>query len=502
MKGLLVLITLSFSPCLCSLPSFAYLKLSSPIDNTFVVDVALFSSSIPTSADSIDYPLVIGDPDIGCSDFKNNITNALVLIKRGNCSFTEKTHFAIEAGAKAIIVINTDDNLVSMDGSLPEKDQPIWSVLISSSDGSKIVSTMNNTTRGTIFSPNGRLISMIGLWIMAVGTVVFGSLWGTPTKKNRDNDKNENESAVTNSQRENDLHVEEVDVTSSAAISFIFFASIALVLLFFFMSSLIIVVIILFCIGSMSGIFHCLHFLSLRIFRFSRTSFFMKKITFKWFGEWSYLSLLLIFPSVSIGVWFFVCRQESYAWVLQDFMGICMCLLFLKTFRFPNIKVSAILLSLAFIYDIFWVFISPYIFQESVMVKVATGGGGNEMIPMLLKFPNFCEKCSSGLLGLGDIVLPGLLVSFTHKFDCMKGLKLFRGYFVYNVIGYGIGLIITYTALLLMEEGQPALLYLVPLTLGTTLLLALYRGHVNEIWNGVKSDLQQVLLHQSTNEPS
>eukprot|EP00298_Acanthocystis_sp_HF-20_P010886 c19105_g1_i1.p1 GENE.c19105_g1_i1~~c19105_g1_i1.p1 ORF type:complete len:383 (+),score=125.47 c19105_g1_i1:381-1529(+) len=369
----------------------------------------------------------------------------------------------------------------------------IWSVLVSSSDGAKIVSALNNgdTPKGMLFSPSGRVPSMIGLWIMAVGTVILGSMWATPTHKVR--------VAAAPSHAERDLEVEVVEVTTKAAFSFIFFASAALVLLFYLMSYLIIVIIVIFCIGSSTAMFHCLHYLSIRIFKFRVDSFWMRKTEIPCCGEVLYLHIGLALICMSISIWFFFARHEEYAWFLQDIMGISMCLLFLKSFRFPNIRISSILLCLAFVYDIFWVFISPYLFQgESVMVKVATGGGTNEMVPMLLKFPNFCERCSAGLLGLGDIVLPGLLVSFTYAFDTAKSLRLVSGYFLYNVIGYGIGLIITYMALLYMEKGQPALLYLVPLTLGTTLVLAIKRGHLKEIWNGIEMNENETLMPETS----
>ena len=37
-------------------------------------------------------------------------------------------------------------------------------------------------------------------------------------------------------------------------------------------------------------------------------------------------------------------------------------------------EVLALLLSAAFFFDVFWVFISPLFFQKSVMIEVARGG--------------------------------------------------------------------------------------------------------------------------------
>jgi len=49
---------------------------------------------------------------------------------------------------------------------------------------------------------------------------------------------------------------------------------------------------------------------------------------------------------------------------------------------------------------------------------------------------------------------------------------------------YGIGLLITFVALAVMQMGQPALLYLVPCTLLTSLTVALWRRELPQFWTG------------------
>lgn len=49
---------------------------------------------------------------------------------------------------------------------------------------------------------------------------------------------------------------------------------------------------------------------------------------------------------------------------------------------------------------------------------------------------------------------------------------------------YGIGLLVTFMALALMQRGQPALLYLVPCTLVTSCALALWRRELGMFWTG------------------
>jgi signal peptide peptidase-like protein 2B len=80
--------------------------------------------------------------------------------------------------------------------------------------------------------------------------------------------------------------------------------------------------------------------------------------------------VLSTFFSLIMVVWWVAVRQTAdYAWLFQDLFGICLCIMFLDTLRIDSLKVATALLSLAFLYDIFWVFLSPYIFSESVMIS-------------------------------------------------------------------------------------------------------------------------------------
>ncbi|KAG0492841.1 hypothetical protein HPP92_006239 [Vanilla planifolia] len=157
----------------------------------------------------------------------------------------------------------------------------------------------------------------------------------------------------------------------------------------------------------------------------------------------------------------------------------------LQMARLPNIKVASALLSCAFVYDVFWVFISPLIFHESVMIAVARGDDSGDGIPMLLRIPRFFDPWGGyDMIGFGDILFPGLLVAFCYRYDRVNKKGIFNGYFLWLTIGYAFGLFLTYIALFLMDgHGQPALLYLVPCTLGLVVLLSWMRGELSDLWN-------------------
>ena len=281
-------------------------------------------------------------------------------------------------------------------------------------------------------------------------------------------------------------------LTVAAAVGFIFVASAALLLLFYFVSDLIYVILLIFALGGFQSltllISMVLNTLSPQL---------SKRILLPLVGPVQTTTLISMAPALIIVIVWFIYRQTSWSWTLQDCMGISLLIMIQRVLRLPDIKVSTILLSMAFFYDIFWVFISPYIFTQSVMVTVATGGGTGEAIPMLLRLPRINDELGGyTMLGLGDIALPGLLVSYLLRFDYRdQSNGLF--YFPLVTVGYAAGVAVTYVALVLMQSGQPALLYIVPCTLGVVLAVACVRGDVGEMWSGHDEERSRVAAANS-----
>ncbi|KAG5531441.1 hypothetical protein RHGRI_026153 [Rhododendron griersonianum] len=211
-----------------------------------------------------------------------------------------------------------------------------------------------------------------------------------------------------------------------------------------------------------------------------------KKVNLPLLGEISVLSIVVLLFCLVFSIVWAAKRKESYSWVGQDILGVCLMITILQLARLPNIKVATVLLCCAFIYDIFWVFLSPLIFHDSVMIAVARGdNSGGESIPMLLRVPRTFDPWGGyDMIGFGDILFPGLLVSFAFRYDKANKKGVLNGYFLWLTIGYGFGLFFTYLGLYLMDgHGQPALLYLVPCTLGFAVILGAARRELKHLWN-------------------
>jgi signal peptide peptidase-like protein 2B len=116
-------------------------------------------------------------------------------------------------------------------------------------------------------------------------------------------------------------------------------------------------------------------------------------------GSVTVIEALAIATSYGVGaVWIYIAftvrhpETLAFFWIMQDIMGACMCILFLQTMKLNSIKVASMLLTAAFFYDIFFVFVTPYLTKggKSIMVDVATSGGPPTADP------SWCEKYPDG----------------------------------------------------------------------------------------------------------
>ena len=117
------------------------------------------------------------------------------------------------------------------------------------------------------------------------------------------------------------------------------------------------------------------------------------------------------------------------------------------------------------------------------------------------------------ILGLGDIVIPGIFMSMCLRYDFIRTLDLSKysmiadkerkgevetnsfikylvdsynaaskHYYISVVIGYLIAIITTIVIMLLFNHGQPALLYLVPGCLFSVFICASVKGEFSKLW--------------------
>ena len=226
-------------------------------------------------------------------------------------------------------------------------------------------------------------------------------------------------------------------------------------------------------------------------------------------------------------------------WYLTNFLGFSFCYGALQFITPTTGWTGTLVLAALFFYDIYFVFFTP------MMVTVAT----KLDVPIKLLFPKsgscvlpvgaaegsiemkqyldcVAETETMAMLGLGDIVVPGMLIAFALRFDLylhylkMQGkskgkkeapkpeylpatggwgerlwtsaklqsdklrAKTFKKtYFYATVIGYIAGMVATVVVMQVAKHAQPALLYLVPGVVGVFWGTALVKGQLTTLWN-------------------
>ncbi|KAK5648795.1 hypothetical protein RI129_003687 [Pyrocoelia pectoralis] len=175
---------------------------------------------------------------------------------------------------------------------------------------------------------------------------------------------------------------------------------------------------------------------------------------------------------LGVGAWYLIQKH----WVANNLFGLAFAVNAVELLHLNNVVTGCILLSGLFIYDIFWVF------GTDVMVTVAKSFEA----PIKLVFPQDLlthgfSANNFAMLGLGDIVVPGIFIALLLRFDhsLKRQSKL---YFHATFIAYFLGLMATIFVMHMFKHAQPALLYLVPACLGTPLAVALVKGDLTALF--------------------
>ncbi|KAL8053864.1 hypothetical protein ABFS82_05G103600 [Erythranthe guttata] len=466
-------------------------------DEEFVGVGARFGTTIVSKEKNANQThLFLSDPRDCCGPANKKFDGDILMVDRGNCKFTTKANFAQAAGASAVLIINNEKELYKMVCEPDETDLDIHipAVMLPQDAGATLEKMLSNGSSVSVqlYSPRRPVVDIaeVFLWLMAVGTILCASYWSAWSAREAaiEQDKFLKDAPDELPNIKGNSGSSVVDINTTSAILFVVVASCFLILIYKLMSYWFIeLLVVLFCIGGVEGLQTCLVAFLSRWFKQAGESFIKVPV----FGAVSYLTLAVAPFCIAFAVVWAVYRDVSFAWIGQDILGIALIITVLQIVRIPNLKVGTVLLSCAFIYDIFWVFVSKKLFKESVMIVVARGDrSGEDGIPMLLKIPRLFDPWGGySIIGFGDILLPGLLVAFSLRYDWLANKSLRAGYFLWAMFAYGLGLLITYVALNLMDgHGQPALLYIVPFTLGTFLALGRKRGDLKILWTRGEPD--------------
>jgi minor histocompatibility antigen H13 len=191
--------------------------------------------------------------------------------------------------------------------------------------------------------------------------------------------------------------------------------------------------------------------------------------------EWTVIDIFALVLGTGIGAWYVLTKH----WIANNVLGLAFSIQGISLLSLGSFQIGCILLSGLFLYDIFWVF------GTDVMVTVAKSFDA----PIKLLWPKdlFAEQLHFSMLGLGDIVIPGIFIALMLRFDALRARKqkvkknFPKPYFTFTYVGYILGMATTIGVMHVFQAAQPALLYLVPYCIGSSLIAALLLGEVKQL---------------------
>ncbi|XP_071178634.1 signal peptide peptidase-like 3 [Mytilus edulis] len=353
--------------------------------------------------------------------------------------------------------------------------------------------------------------SRLSTFVISILLIVYGSFRSLNMEKEnveREREKDK-DSFIGNTSAENESNMQTIDTCQAAFLPI--GASVSLLIMFFFFDSLQMVFAI--CTAVLATVAFAFLLLPMCQYIIKPCST-GQKISFGVCGRFTAAEIMSFCLS-----FFIVCIWVLTGhWLLMDALGMGLCVAFIALVRLPSLKVSTLLLVGLLIYDVFWVFFSSYIFSANVMVKVATRPAENPVgmfakklhltglvrdapklsLPGKLVFPSMQNSSHFSMLGLGDIVMPGLLLCFVLRYDAYKKSQMISvetgvpppptyvqrlTYFHCSLVGYFLGLLTATVSSEVFKAAQPALLYLVPFTLLPLLTMAYLKGDLRRMWH-------------------
>jgi len=197
-------------------------------------------------------------------------------------------------------------------------------------------------------------------------------------------------------------------------------------------------------------------------------------------GSISFLfSLCLIFG-------FFIQMLFIYSqnWLLNNLIAISISLIIIRLFKLTNFKLIFIIFNLRFFYDLIWCINNSQYFTENF--KLSNASFNN--FPIKFLCPEFSQTPfnSCNFLPIADIILPGILITYSKIFDENKGIKI---YFLSSNIGLAIGLFLTMIVYYVYKLPLPSFLFSGPLMIISILLVAYKIGHLQKFIEGFSSTL-------------
>ncbi|CAO1635638.1 unnamed protein product [Sympodiomycopsis kandeliae] len=238
-----------------------------------------------------------------------------------------------------------------------------------------------------------------------------------------------------------------------------------------------------------------------------------------------------------------VAFHVSHHWLASNVIALSLAVNAISLMGLDSFLTGSIMLGGLFFYDIFWVFgtevmvsvarnfeagpikilfpknvpqvVSYYSTLEQAKIQplastnstLASLTASSPVLQRLLSAISSAPTWQMTMLGLGDIVIPGIYIALALRFDqhlylrslsaaqlntfTRRDTSFAKPYFTATLTAYIAGLATTMAIMHIFEAAQPALLYLSPACVAAIAIQALVRGETKLVWSWTDDDGEQ-----------
>ncbi|RHY81965.1 hypothetical protein DYB35_005710, partial [Aphanomyces astaci] len=363
--------------------SLAVLELTSldnKVSTSMYVSPSLFGPPLPAAVTSTSYlSFALANPLDACAPLVSSVQDQAVLVDRGDCSFETKVLHAQAAGAALVLVRDTPSAalkqpnqvdctlgagdfceesancasstcvfaplhqerccvrniLIAMNGSTApgmSSSVTIPSVYLTVLDGATVENFFvehPNATFVTVSLPQDESPwnwSMLLIWALGVSIVVFSAYYSAAKERlfaahvHASSAPDLPPSVLLHHTYSpiRDAHEEPLNMTLQHALLFLVMGSCMLLLMYY-------VHVILFvqCLFALAAWVCLTHLLTYPLLAHVLPHH--QGVGCNWPAFWS------VWPSLALVVWWFLERHHPFVWILQNFLGICLCVVFVDS---------------------------------------------------------------------------------------------------------------------------------------------------------------------------
>lgn len=184
---------------------------------------------------------------------------------------------------------------------------------------------------------------------------------------------------------------------------------------------------------------------------------------------------------LGIGLFFLLIWVYTHNWLVNNIISIAISIVFIRIFKFTSFKFILVIYILAIAYECVWIsYHSAFSGENSKLTNISSGLPVKILCPELSSSP--FKACNS--LPIADIILPGILLTYSRKYDEMNYGSMF---FNVGVISLGVGLAINIIVYYTISLPTPSFFYTGPIMLIATLFIAYKRQELFNFIEGFRS---------------